>query len=184
MSHTSEQYIKLLEDYIIDQSGLDVRKHENAGMFRYVPLRIDQFIEQLNIVSGFKDLPNEPKFVDVGCGIGQKLAILGWIYYRYKIYGIEYSKEYAKIAKALVPKTTQIIIADAITQNYKIFDIIYFYCPCSDPEKEEALEKQIYKTAKPGAYILANAKRSPESVLEKHHIHRVWGRDIWQKAKK
>lgn len=113
-----------------------------------------------------------PKFCDVGCGIGTKLILTDLMWYGgfyIDCIGIENTITYVKAGQKIIeqykklnwkyrsPHTEMgIIHTDAIKYNYGEFDIIYFYCPIIDDDKQEQLERHIINTAKSGAYIMAN----------------------------
>ena len=153
--------------------------HAKTGAFPYIPLPLNQFLEQLfkarsilnpDWVSQRYAHP-QPSFIDVGCGIGTKVLIARQ--FRLDYCGIEINKKYVEAARRLLGDYTKktILQGDARKHNYSPYDIIYFYCPmrttykkdkqgnCTteiDKTNELTLEERIITTAKVGAVILAN----------------------------
>lgn len=143
------------------------RGQDEDGRFYYIPLSNAQFLAQLKTARIILNINSTPGrcFIDVGCGIGSKVFLANG--HGFHAHGIEFREEYVEVAKKLVSssysgngcKTPLIIKGDALKFDYSQFDVIYFYCPIANYEKEKELEKLIIKTAKPGAVILANNYR-------------------------
>lgn len=105
-------------------------------------------------------------FVDAGCGVGHKVflaEILGFS----KVVGIDIEPEYLSAAKRTIKqfcenkydeerisKTIKFIKQDILETNYSNFDVIYFYVPFRNHDKEVEFEKRIIETAKSGAIIV------------------------------
>lgn len=97
------------------------------------------------------------KFLDVGCGVGEKVFTADKVF-GFDSYGLELREPLVNSARKLLDGhlfnvDKRIIQGNAITFNYKNFDVIYFYCPIADAQLEIELEKQIAKTAKVGAIV-------------------------------
>lgn len=106
------------------------------------------------------------RFLDVGCGIGTKVALASKLF---DAYGIEHDKNYAKVAKKLTKKKTffnfgrfstkeeksRIKVADAMKfPNYGQFNVIYFFRPLSKDDTQTELETKIFKDAREGTLII------------------------------
>jgi SAM-dependent methyltransferase len=104
---------------------------------------------------------NTVKFLDVGCGLGQKVylaTIMGM-----DAEGLDFMAEYVKKAKELIDFYSEleywsahhkdlIFRANALTfKRYAQYDMIYFYRPIAEQNGQMKLEKRILKTAKVGA---------------------------------
>jgi hypothetical protein len=86
-------------------------------------------------------------FLDVGCGLGNKV----WIAHQmgFDAYGLEINAKYAEIAGNLVGRS-RIMCEDGTTYgDYGKYDVIYFF----NPMPSGALEAAIMKGAKKGAII-------------------------------
>lgn len=131
---------------------------------------------------GYKD---SHSFIDVGCGIGSKVVLANALSFR--AHGIEITRRYVTIARKVVAKgqmgcvythginEPQIIQGNAFKHNYKPYDVIYFYCPMVDWQKQRVLEEHIVKTAKSGAYIIANNKQNHELWADKGRVTSIGG---------
>ena len=68
---------------------------------------------------------------------------------------------------------------DAMTFDYSGFDVIYFYRPFRDSTLEAALERRIWRQAKPGAAVLAcSAKTTPPPALGFREIKELEGFEL------
>jgi len=109
------------------------------------------------------------KFLDVGCGVGQKVYMAQRLFEHIEAFGLELRPEHVQIARETLTKymmnhrnscelsfkDENIIQDNAITFNrYSEFDIIYFYCPSSDDKTEIELERSIARGAKVGAVVV------------------------------
>lgn len=128
------------------------------GRYPFIPNDPSWVIQQLEVAS--KELHigyYNRKFVDVGCGIGSKLALAQA--FGFVTYGVEIDPELAKIARRICyGGSMNIIEGDALEQDYGEYDVVYFYRPFAEEKLEKRLEQRIVTTAKPGAIILANLK--------------------------
>lgn len=164
-----EYLIHTLEDTLADDDRSAKNKRCESGEYNYIPLPPYAFVQQLEAVSTyFKD--TTPLFVDVGCGIGSKLILAANILRcdGRQVFGIEIDRRYVEVARKLMLNDWNlrkdfptIIQGDALKQDYSEYDIIYFYCPLSDPRKQMKLEQLILTTSKVGTFIIANNKQGP-----------------------
>lgn len=110
--------------------------------------------------------PYEYSFVDAGCGVGHKVFLASRLGFE-KITGIDIEYQYLSAAKKTIKqfcedgivkhylfKKIKFIEQNILETNYSNFDIIYFYVPLSDHDKEIKFEKKIVETAKSGAIII------------------------------
>ena len=194
MQLNTTAYIRDLESALGATTTVEKKERDEAGEFHFIPLTVDDFVEQLTVAVGllracpmeeqeYRRNPVPIKFVDVGCGIGTKLLLANRLFYDLELYGIEKFPRYVKIAKALFQDAhmmpAEVIQADALTQSYKDYDIIYFYCPMFDMDKQLALEKQIIKTAKKGALFMVNL---PKGKWGTGQTAPVWNQRIYRKV--
>ena len=97
-----------------------------------------------------------PKFLDVGCGPGTKVAIAENLFGLYS-FGIEIDSGMAfDAARLLAAADANIEHGDALgmpTGYYGDFDLIWLYRPFRDPDKERELETLIIREMKPGAVL-------------------------------
>jgi len=115
---------------------------------------------------------NRKTFLDVGCGVGQKVY-LARNHMGLDAYGLELRPAHAARARELIKQFCnghqsfssepskgmeafdgRVMTGDAITfQHYKDFDYIYFYCPANEHNIEVQIELAIIKNAKVGAIV-------------------------------
>lgn len=175
MDNKHEHYITTLERFITPQ--IDKALKDKSGEYGYISLHYDSFMKQMEVMKGCVEHDKKVEFVDVGCGIGSKLAYIkniGYGYPSFNLHGIEITPEYAEVAKKLVP-TANIIIGNALEQDYSKYDVIYFYCPLRDHKLETQLEKRIITTSKPGAIIMANLYQ--HDLWRMAPVQKVWHHD-------
>lgn len=87
------------------------------------------------------------RFLDVGCGLGNKVWIAQSL--GFEAYGLEINARYASIAGEYVG-ADRIFCHDATTfPEYGQYDVIYFY----NPMPSDDLEKAVFSNAKKGAII-------------------------------
>jgi SAM-dependent methyltransferase len=168
---TLESVIRCFEDGLIGdrKKGKDTPKES----FPYIPLGIDVFIKQMKyakkVLAAIHHIYPQNlyhhKFIDVGCGIGTKVIIARQFF---NAYGLELSKKYCEVSKKMFPrKDNRIINCNALTfKKYKMFDIIYYYCPISDSVIQRKLEQRIFRNAKPGAMIICNLCKHKKIEIE------------------
>jgi SAM-dependent methyltransferase len=109
-----------------------------------------------------KETPR-PRFIDVGCGIGDKLLLAHQL--ACEAYGIEadpYLIRYAKRVLGVTDSETLareqmiplIVQGDALRVIYDSYQIIYLDAPFQDKKVEARLERRIYSQAALGAFIV------------------------------
>ena len=105
--------------------------YREDGSFKYIPFKYEKFVVLLKGKSG--------KFLDVGCGIGDKVFIAKEM--GFEAHGIEKDERLFNIADKYLLNIQNI---DAFDFNeYDKFDIIYMYHPFRDIEKQIKLENLI-----------------------------------------
>lgn len=180
-----EHLVRSFEDAVVPMTATERYKKLDKGEYPYIPFCIEAFVEQLSIVDELlKDCNHPVSFLDVGCGIGTKVAIARTTFPGITAHGIEITDRYVKFAKKLLNNTpdTKVLKRDALKFNYKNYDIVYFYCPLSNRELQKKLEQRIVNTANVGTYILANLFQDHELFKDKTRLKFVWGDRIFQKV--
>ncbi len=101
------------------------------------------------------------RFLDVGCGIGTKLAImheLGW-----EVAGIERHGPYVKDAQELMhERPNSITHADAFDVPVFDADLVYMYRPMKSDDDEDLLEQHVLARVAPGTVMFFPTRRTPE----------------------
>lgn len=174
IANALDSVVRAYEKLAIPISAEEKKLKNDRGEFEYIPLYMEQFFNQLHYAIQLVGDKCNIKFIDVGCGIGTKCLCAAAYSYRIDAYGLEIYKPYVKAAKKLVKESgshrVEIIEDDALTADYSLFDLIYFYCPLSSNDLEVKLEKQIIKTAKAGALFLTNLPKGGEKVWNKEVV--------------
>jgi SAM-dependent methyltransferase len=80
------------------------------------------------------------RFLDIGCGIGTKLALM--FHLGYEVAGIDRRQDYIGAAHELVPEAT-LTCVDAFDVERFDADIVYMYRPAKSDELEDALEAHV-----------------------------------------
>lgn len=144
------------------------------GEYQCIFLSHDQFVDCLDVVKHYLGSRLTPyHFIDAGCGLGHKL-LLAHCFGFGKVTGLEIQPEYIEEAKKLLKECydyfdslshlISIVQADILTYNYSKADVIYFYVPLHDYEKEKIFENRVVKTARPDTIIIG----ANNQMLEKH----------------
>lgn len=123
--------------------------------FYYIPKYPETFLQCLIKIN--KIYGNRKSFMDVGCGIGDKVLLSHYTNFFSKCYGIEYSDYTYNIAKEKIePITGQdtIFKGDAFEHDFSPYDTIYLYCPIRERKPMKELLLHVYNTMKEDAIIL------------------------------
>jgi SAM-dependent methyltransferase len=142
--------------------------------YEYIPFNLESFIKQIKVAYKLAKRGNtEPQFLDIGCGIGTKVMIARTFFAI--SHGVEISKEYYDIAKKLTNYCNAYVFhEDALKfKNYHEYDVLYYYCPIADYNKQRELEKLVCECMKPGAILLANLRKSSEEKFAEWGVHQI-----------
>ena len=113
----------------------------------YDPLPIAIFLDGLATVNQYA---KGKRFMDVGCGMGTKLAFMH--YMGWQVYGVERFGPYADVAHRFVPEAS-IAVYDAFDIADFDADVVYSYRCCRTDETEFALESHIAENLSPGTVL-------------------------------
>ena len=165
-------------------------ERSNRAYYQFIHCRTDLVVEELakvqELIRPTKSLIHL-KFLDVGCGVGNIMILAKRAGFGI-VEGIEYEKR--NIDQAIISPSPSLHNSaygtihhmDAFDfENYRDFDVIYYYCPISDYLLEERLEKLIESQMKVGAYLVANFKTS-EAIKSNKNFKSVSSRPIYQKV--
>src|SRR5688500_13637244 len=96
--------------------------------YPYIAFEPYMFVKHINELLSF--LPSQPHFIDVGCGIGDKLLLAQEFCGIANVSGIEYNAISFAMANESVGHIAHTLVqADAITYDFSAFNLIYMYCP-------------------------------------------------------
>ncbi len=124
--------------------------------FAYDPLPVAIFLPGIRAASA---MTAGRRFLDVGCGIGTKLALmagLGW-----EVAGIDRHPPYIESALDLCPEA-ELTVADLRDTETFDADLVYMYRPGVSDETASALEAHVEARVRPGTVLFFPTRRSPE----------------------
>ena len=109
----------------------------------------------IHIRNKFPDEQPTPKFLDIGCGIGNIVQIA----YRlgFEAYGLEYSEKIYNVAKELTGQSpmSNVFKGDMLSfKKYHKYDVLYYYQPMSNVDVMSRFAKKLAREMKPGAYVI------------------------------
>lgn len=122
----------------------------------YDPLPFWLFLDGIRAAT---HLATGRRFLDVGCGIGDKLALmhhLGW-----QVAGIDRHPPYVDAARELVPEA-DVSCGDAMDADSFDADLVYMYRPAVADALEERLEAHVLERIRPGTVCFFPTRRVPE----------------------
>jgi len=113
---------KLFPDY--DRlKRIDDDKQKKDGHFENIPYNIDSFINLM------KYFPDRDRFIDVGCGTGEKVFLAHLLGFKKSI-GIEYTKEYYEYSiKNIQIPDIEFKNMDAFDYDFSHEQVVYLYHP-------------------------------------------------------
>ena len=125
--------------------GKDPNDKSRMDEFPYISYGQVAFLNSLKpLMKGVKS------FMDVGCGGGDKLELVKKHYPKVKVYGVEHDPCLAAWAGTY----GNVICADAMTLDYKPYDLIYLYYPIKDINLMNKLMHKIVQTKKESTKVL------------------------------
>lgn len=122
---------------------------DRSGHYPYIPLPLSRFAAVIS-----PKLKPNMRVLDVGCGAGDKLLAFQIMKPTLRITGIEYDPTMAACARYTCGTFAKIIEGDALTQNYKHYDLIYMYRPMSEPDLQASLQARVMMQMRRGAVLI------------------------------
>lgn len=134
---------------------------EVSGAYGDISLPLSRFVANIHaacrvlLAMGRAD---GARFLDVGCGNGEKLLAAGLCFDR--VTGLELDPGYAALAQDLLQRAptdnADIVEADALLfDDYAEFDVIYFFRPIRFPDALARLEDRIVAQSRPETLLIA-----------------------------
>ena len=106
-------------------------------------------------------------FLDAGCGTGN-IMLLAFCTGFCPAYGLEVDSAVIKIAKIINPLFRSIKKQNIMTyKEYGKYDVVYYYCPFCNKEKQTKFEERVEDQMKIGALLIANCKMSKKILKDK-----------------
>jgi len=149
---------------------MEKTERTNAKAYHCIHLDSQRFLDQFTAIAGAVNGLRNKKFLDVGCGLGQKVY-MARKFLEMSATGLELRPAYVKTGNQLLKRYLsyknetekedsffpRIVRGNAITyKKYQDYDVIYFYRPAPDPVIQEKIEHAIAKGAKAGAIIVGH----------------------------
>lgn len=159
-------------------------EHEfKEGSFPFIPHGLERTMEDLynlkNALPEIKEWSGHRKkrlrsdrpsrFLDAGCGPGNIMLAAHTISLVDNYHGIEFFPETFDRAKSLlgvdngkaINRGMKLFKDDILKfSKYKDYDIIYYYCPFADPQRQVLFEEKVEDDMRIGAILLGNLKKS------------------------
>lgn len=155
--------------------------------YPFVAMDTRQIFAQLRFAGGFLGLDREeppppmPRFLDVGCGIGNVLLIAEQ--FGFEVYGIEKDEYSFPIAAKLIGED-RVAQADIWAYaGYNEYEVIYYYRPFSGRAQQLRFEKLIEDSMKTGALLIANHKNSDAIDGDRRFERLSPSLPIWKKIR-
>jgi hypothetical protein len=184
--------VKILQTAITKVGCQEVDGVEpDAAAYRYIPLSLDEFFDTLFDLEGHlsqdpdyrhADLPYRPcSFVEVGCGVGRNIFLLSATtrFHFDKILGFDIVEAYVAAGQKYFGLGSNVFVADCLSFDYGGYDIIYFYRPFTDDEKQKSFETHLIESSKAGAYIIGCGSEildESRRLIRKDDGRRIWKR--------
>lgn len=146
------------------------QKHtkQYKGYYPYIAsMSLSNGLDSRKLVNSFRLLQNAVNILDVGCGVGEALAIMHALAPEVKLTGIEVNPEYVKLGKQYYGDKINLIVADAFDfKGYGDFDGIYTYMPIQDYALLRKLYQYIFQNIKVGTrWLEVNGTYGLEQAL-------------------
>ncbi len=157
---------------------------ETSREYPFVAMDTRQVFEQLLFVGrhlrekqGCQEL-DDFSFVDVGCGFGNVMLFAEQ--FGFDTYGIEKDETSIEVALGFFDEK-QIIKADIMNyKGYGRFDVVYFFCPLTEGERE--FEEFIEDEIRAGSILIGNYKRSKKIETDKRFRRLSTALPVWEKV--
>jgi 2-polyprenyl-3-methyl-5-hydroxy-6-metoxy-1,4-benzoquinol methylase len=137
----------------------DYKLRKGTTCFGNIPYSyIEILAKELEIIQRrlYKKLRRKPKFLDIGCGIGNLVMLASFL--DYEAAGLEYNLKTYRVAKKLCNITlpdSKIIKGDMRTfKHYSEYDVLYCYQPIADYKKMDEFTIKLAEEMKSGAYVI------------------------------
>ena len=154
-------------------SQIHSERENHPKSYWFIPHDTAYTIDQLILVHDYiakaikrKLYSGQFNFLDAGCGTGNILLLAAAIGFNVK--GLEHDSKIIKLAKIINPLYNDIKKQDILTyKEYGKFDVIYYYRPFRDNDKQTEFERLVENQMKIGSLLIANCKQNIEICKDK-----------------
>ena len=169
--HTFEK-MKILSEAFAALNEGEYEFDPEEGAYGYVPIDVCDFLQSMIELDGIlrndadyrhSDLPYRPcAFVEVGCGTGRNVFLLKQAkdFPFQKIVGFDVAEEYVAHGERLYRLGNDLFVDDCMTFDYGGYDVVFFYRPFHNAEKQTAFEHRLIESMKRGAYVVGHMSES------------------------
>lgn len=136
------------------------------GSYSYIPIDACQFLDclfdletALSQDSDYTDpdlAHRRVDFVEAGCGPGRNVMLAqstDRFEFR-RVHGFDISPEVIDWGRKVFRLGDTIEVGDCNTFDFSEWDVVYFYRPFADPDKQTEFEDRLVKTLRTGAYVI------------------------------
>lgn len=125
---------------------------------------------------------SRPKFLDIGCGIGNIVLLAKAV--GYAADGLEYNPKIYEVAKLVCRGTAAKIFKADMNKfdHYGDYDVLYYYQPMTGNTDMNKFTRKLAEKMKPGAYVIAYG--SKDVFRKSSEFSNVYGRYVWRKKEK
>ena len=156
--------------------------------YRYFQTPLDFFQNALGVIKERELNFKGKKFLDVGSGIGCLCSVAAFLGLNAE--GIELNPILYEVSKQIFPEVRFHNINAGDFNNYKDYDIVFYWLPFCKPELQQFLKKKIEDDISVGSYIIAfehenNYSGMDDRFVDIQYISNINGIDnkIWQKIR-
>lgn len=142
------------------------KKIEGMSPYPCIPLSPVEFLEVLVQAKKLIKKDIRIKFIDAGCGVGDKVKLAEGIFGLYA-HGVEYSNVIYQVAKERLNGYGYITKGDIRKFNFSGYDIIYSYNPMQDVEGMYEFFQNVARTADIGTVCVFVNVYSGDDALDK-----------------
>lgn len=139
---------------IIGGVGTETKEENEKGNYEYVPYSHGYFAKAM--VHWSHKICSKVNFIDVGCGIGDKVVLANWFVSRIEtVTGVELNLHTHNLGKFFIgdlwtndtfPVPFNLIHANAFDVDFQPYNLIYLFRPIADHEKMQNLYLHIIDT--------------------------------------
>lgn len=137
------------------------------GFYHYIGMSVEGFLHYMNPVPDIA----QRRFIDVGCGIGDKLIAARLLLGIKDVSGVEYNNATFGVAQKLAGKiANRLIHDDAFNVDFSTWDLIYMYHPMQNDTAQADLWRHCVRTMPEGG-IIVEAMGCYISHIARTHPH-------------
>lgn len=165
MTELCREYVRFIARRCnLNCKSYNSKTEKNTAHYGFVPYgNLNYLIAKLSKIHSHlrKRLKRNPRFLDIGCGIGNIVLLADLV--GYNASGLEYDPDIYAVAKQLHAPTCYTEFNSEIIQNdmrtfkkYNEYDVLYYYEPMISKLAMKEFSIKLAKEMKPGAYLICH----------------------------